>query len=79
MIKTHEKNPHVIMPSPSYGDMRQSFDIRQLDGEFFRVYPQTANDVFTLQMLQHRVDKFAPSHGCGIILTAAACERYFSN
>lgn len=39
-----------------------------LPGEWFRVFPSTGSDVQFLQCLEHRVDKFAPASGGGVLV-----------
>jgi hypothetical protein len=35
-----------------------------------RVFPETGKDVSFLRLLEHRVDKFAPAHGGGVLIKA---------
>lgn len=47
-------------------------DVKILNGSHCRVIPSSAKEVFLLRMLDHCVDKFAPTRGNGIILTNRA-------
>jgi hypothetical protein len=64
--RTKEKNPIVIMrninPHSGY-----TFDEQIVQGVFFRVFP-TQDDYPALCMMQHRVDKFAPAEGNGVLI-----------
>ena len=48
---------------------------RTLKGPHVRVIPKTAREVLSLQMLEHRREKYAPARGNGVILTPEALER----
>lgn len=41
---------------------------KPLRGEWVRVFPQTGKDVRFLQMLSHQEEKFAPTHGGGVLV-----------
>lgn len=47
---------------------------KKLFGRYMRVKPTTGVDVLFLQMLQHGVDKFAPTTGDGIIVPAEVID-----
>ena len=44
-----------------------TFDEQIVQGVFFRVFP-TQDDYPALCMMQHRVDKFAPADGNGVLI-----------
>lgn len=67
------KNPQVILRTK--GSVRPddyTFTIHELEGEYWLVKPTCAEEVFALQMLEHRLDKFASGHGESIVLTNRA-------
>jgi hypothetical protein len=64
--RTKEKNPMVIMRNTNQHS-GYTFDEEQAQGVFFRVFP-TQDDYLALCMMQHRVDKFAPAEGDGVLI-----------
>ena len=46
-----------------------SFKVRKLKGEFYRVIPNTAKEVFFLQLLSKNVFRYTPESGDGVIIT----------
>lgn len=64
-----ETNPEGLVPDES---IDHSFSSRPLKGSWYRLWPNTAKDVFYLRSLVHRVDKFAPSHGTGVLVRESA-------
>lgn len=67
------KNPHVIIKAKASGRSDDAtVTIEQLEGNFWLVKPTCAEEVFALQMLEHRIDKFASGHGESIVLTERA-------
>ena len=69
------KNPEVIMPDKN-GRTSESYSRAELTGTYWRVYPTSAREVSALRLLDHRVDKFAPATGSGIIVTEAALAKF---
>lgn len=51
-----------------------SFESEQQEGTFFRVMPTCWREISALKMLEHRIDKFAPAAGDGVLITAAAMK-----
>jgi hypothetical protein len=43
---------------------------KPLQGEWLRVFPQTGRDVNFLRLLAHQEEKYAPMHGCGVLIRA---------
>lgn len=63
-----EIDPTVVIPQSALINAEPKFEARPLSGEWIRVFPQNAADVLFLQSLDHRVEKFAPATGIGVIL-----------
>jgi hypothetical protein len=70
------KNPEVIMPLTDKISQRTSYERQTLLGTFYNVTPTTEREVMALRMLDHRVDKFAPAQGEGVILTAESFQKF---
>ena len=68
-------DPVVIAPVVRSINDDVSWDSKQLKGRHYLVFPSNAHEVFALQMLEHRLDKFAPLKEGGVILTAEAYNR----
>lgn len=67
-----EVNPEVIVQEHRVTCSEPKYVATTITGTWARVFPQTASDVFFLQCLEHRVDKFAPANGVGVIVSASA-------
>lgn len=68
------KNPQVLKPVQLRG--LTSFESYELKGTYYKIIPSNAKEVFALQMLEHRVDKFAPAEGNGILITEQALAKF---
>ena len=67
------KNPSVILNARNVARADNAmFDVQELEGTYWLVKPTCAEEVFALQMLEHRIDKFASGHGESIVLTERA-------
>lgn len=75
MQSTIAKNPWIINAEKDHHG-NDSYVRERLKGQFRRVFPHTAADIYRLQMLDHRVEKFAPCEGSGVIVTEQAFIRY---
>lgn len=81
---TTEDCPSVIMPRVDKKTDRTTWEVVTILGRFHRVFPASAKEVFALQMLEHRVEKFAPAtcngddRGNGILITAEAFRKFNS-
>jgi hypothetical protein len=51
------------------------FSSKPLRGDWIRVFPQTGKDVRFLAMLEHHIEKFAPTHGCGVLIKSDLLVR----
>ena len=69
-------DPVVIDVTMRTGSQEPSFESRQLNGDYYLVRPSTAKEVFALQMLEHRVEKFAHKDSGAIVLTQTAVEKF---
>ena len=67
-------NPRVLQPVQLRG--LTSFESHELKGTYYKIIPTCAKEVFALQMLEHRVEKFALAEGNGILVTAAALAKF---
>jgi len=50
------------------------FEVEQKEGVFFRVIPNCIKEIHALKILEHRLDKFAPATGDGVLITANAMK-----
>ena len=69
-------DPVVIDVTTRTGSQEPSFESRQLKSEHYLVRPSTAKEVFALQMLEHRAEKFAHKDSGAIVLTQTAAEKF---
>lgn len=69
-------DPVVIDVTTHAGSQELSFESRQLKGDYYLVRSSTAKEVFALQMLEHRVEKFAHKDSGAIVLTKTAVEKF---
>lgn len=67
-IRTREDDPMVIKRIDNY-HTSYTFEHRMVTGVYYRVHPSIA-DHEALCMMQHRVEKFAPAVGNGVIIRA---------
>ena len=65
---TTENTPRAIVATFKIPNGDPNFVEDSLPGEWLRVFPITPRDVRFLQMLEHRVDKFAPASGGGVLV-----------
>jgi len=62
-----ENRPDAVVPVPAHnGD--DNFTVAELPGDWLRVFPANGRDVYFLQCLEHRLDKFAPAKGGGVLI-----------
>lgn len=75
MFKISEKvkSPRILLPIQKAQTV--SMEGRTYKGMLHKVRPTNAKEVFALQMLEHRVEKFAPENGNGIFITPAALAK----
>lgn len=68
------KNPRVLKPVQLRGIV--SYEPHELKGTYYKIIPSNAKAVFALQMLEHRLEKFAPAEGNGVLVTAEALAKF---
>lgn len=69
-------DPVVIAPVVRSINDDVSWDSKQLKGRHYLVFPSNAYEVFAIQSLEHRVQKFAPYKEGGVLLTAEAYKGF---
>lgn len=62
------KNPEVIKKRKMITIDDYAFDATEIRGNFYRVIPTNAREVFFLASLEKYVDKWAPAKGNGVIV-----------
>jgi hypothetical protein len=77
--KTKVKNPDIIREEKDLRYGTPVFNSRQIKGDFYRVIPSDAKEVAYIRNLEHRVDKFAPARGNGIIVRCSAIDLVANN
>jgi hypothetical protein len=68
MNAVKEIRPRAVVATYKVQNGDPNFTEDDLPGEWFRVFPATSRDVQFIQMLEHRVDKFAPATGGGVLV-----------
>lgn len=63
------KNPKVIIRKDDHIKNDFHFEVRKLNGLFYRVIPSNAKEVFFIQGLPKNVFVYVPDEGDGLILT----------
>ena len=74
-VRILTENPDVIRPHQRLGGTT-AYDVTRKPGTHYRLSPQTADEIFALQMLEHGVEKYAPAHGDGVIVTSSALSKF---
>jgi hypothetical protein len=69
------KDPFIIYPRPEPDREGTVYERRQLDGTYYLVEPSCPMEISFLRMLEHRIEKFAPATGEGIIVSAEALAK----
>jgi hypothetical protein len=77
--KTKVKNPDIIREEKDLRYGTPVYNSTQIKGDFYRVIPANAKEVAYLRNLEHRVDKFAPARGNGIIVRCSAIDTVSNN
>lgn len=72
-----EELPQAVVAQPRERGEEAKLKDEYLSGKWLRVFPQTARDVKFLLMLDHQVDKFAPSKGVGVLVAARCLDTSF--
>jgi hypothetical protein len=69
------KDPFIIYPRPELNRDGDVYERRQLDGTYYLVEPSCPMEISFLRLLEHRIEKFAPATGEGIIVSAEALAK----
>jgi hypothetical protein len=69
-------NPTVIVRKTRPGSEEPHFTAERLLGDFVLVHPKTPKEIYALQMLEHRVEKWAQKDGSGIVITKLASLKF---
>jgi hypothetical protein len=77
--KTKVKNPDIIREDKDLRYGTPVFNSTQIKGDYYRVIPSNAHEVAYIRNLEHRVDKFAPARGNGIIVRCSAIDIVSNN
>jgi len=65
---TKETRPRAVVAVFKIPNGDPTFHEDDLPGDWYRVFPSSGRDVRFLQCLEHRVDKFAPATGGGVLV-----------
>mgnify|MGYP003118629882 FL=1 len=68
-----EENPCVMVRKEMGKDF--TYIVERRSGTYYRVIPNSAREVFYIQMLVPNVDALIPEEGDGVILSAKAIEH----
>jgi hypothetical protein len=68
-----ERNPEVVHFHEENGI--EKYDTKFLKGSFYRINPDGWREIFLLQMLEMRHEKFAPAKGNGVLISKSAFEK----
>ena len=63
-----ERSPRAVVATYKVQNGDPNFQEDTIPGDWYRVFPATCRDVQFLQLLEHRVDKFAPAAGGGVLV-----------
>lgn len=66
----------MIVRKTRPGSEEQHFAGEQLLGNFVLVHPKTPREVYALQMLDHRREKWAQKGGHGVVITNLAALKF---
>lgn len=69
-------DPTVIVRKTRPGSDEPHFAGEQLLGNFVLVHPKTPREIYALQMLDHRIEKWAQKDGSGVVLTPLAALKF---
>ena len=76
LARVSSKNPEVIRKQKMLTVEDYTFDPQPLKGEFYRVTPTSAREVFFLAGLRKYEEKWAPAKGDGIIVRADIIDQF---
>jgi len=74
-LRNTEVDPVVIVPV--IGDTGKSgYRSKVVKGVWHRIFSVSGREVSALRMLEHRVEKYAPLSGGGILISDAALRKF---
>jgi hypothetical protein len=73
-IRSREDDPQVIIRKDNR-HTEYTFETVYKPGQFYRVHP-CVGDHEAMLLIQHRVDKFAPAVGNGVIIRAETLKQF---
>ena len=65
--RTEVFNPMVVIKH-TFSKHDFHFEVRRIKGKFYLVIPNTAKEVFLLQLLGKNIDVFVPNEGEGLLI-----------
>jgi hypothetical protein len=74
-VRIAETAPWGIHRSPLPGTA-SDYKSKQLKGVWHRVFPVDGKEISALRMLEHHIDKFAPTSGNGILISDEALRKF---
>jgi len=74
--KEVEENPCVMIRKQIGKDF--TYIVERRSGTYYRVIPNSAKEVFYIQMLVPNVDALIPEEGDGVILSAKAIQHCYT-
>jgi hypothetical protein len=77
-LSRSEQAPEAVVFGIPEGYTREGLFEAVLPGKWWRVQPTDAKEIFALRLLEHRVDKFAPADGHGVLITDQAMRQFRS-
>jgi len=69
-----EIDPRVMLSHSTRSNAEALLTAKTIKGNWFRVFPKTAQDVIRLQDLEHHIDKHTPATGGGVFISQRALE-----
>lgn len=73
-IRSREDDPQVIIRKENH-HTGYIWETLYKTGKFYRVHPSEA-DFEAMLLMQHRVDKFAPAVGNGVLIRAEVLKQF---
>jgi|TARA_R110000772_G_scaffold263638_1_gene383523 hypothetical protein len=61
-------NPKVLIRKDTK-DADVAFDVRQLEGPYYRVFPANMKEISFIRTLKKNIFVYTPAHGDGLIVT----------
>jgi len=69
-------NPVVLLDESPPDAPQPSFTGKTIIGDFYLVRPNTAKEIFAIQMLEHHREKWAHKSSSAIVLTKEAVDKF---